>query len=260
MKAGEGLDLALVWKVEAPPKEGAILFAGLFDGQGQRWAQADERPLGSLYGPPDWPKGEAVRTPLRLPVSPGTPPGRYRLEVGWYEFVDGQPVWLPWAGGHRLSLGEIEVLPPADWAALPLPDITYPVQVTMGEGIQFLGFEARTFEGQPGDSLSLDLYWQALEDGPEPGLAVLRVTDDAGTVLAEASSAPAGGQAPFARLVAGQTVRDPRQVTLPGDLVPGVYNLLLGRQRADGSWHPVRRGPFPLGSTYPLTTVRVRGQ
>ncbi len=260
VEAGGALDLALVWQVGAPLEEDAILFAGLFDDQGLRWAQTDERPLGSLYTLADWPAGEGVRTPLRLPVPPGTPPGRYRLEVGWYEFVDGRPIWLPWEGGDRLTLGEVEVVAPADWAALPPPEIAYPIQVTMGDGVQLLGFDARTFEGQPGDLLPVDLFWQALEDAPEPGLAVLRLADDAGNVLAESSSAPAGGQAPFARLAAGQAVRDPRSVTLPSDLAPGVYNLLLGRQHADGAWFPVRRGPFPLGSTYPLATIRVLEQ
>jgi uncharacterized membrane protein len=260
VEAGAAIDLALVWQMERPLEQGAILFTGLFDDQGQRWAQTDERPLGSLYMPADWVAGEKVRTPLRLPVPPGTPPAEYRLEAGWYRFVDGQPIWLPWEGGDRLKLGEVEVTAPAFWAALPPLEVTYPIQVTMGDGVQLLGFDARTFEGQPGDTLPLDLFWQALEDSPEPGLAVLQLTDDAGEMLAASSSSPAGGRAPFARLAAGQAVRDPRQVTLPGDLEPGVYNLFLGRQRADGTWHPVRRGPFPLGSAYPLVTVRVLGR
>ncbi len=79
---------------------------------GERWAQADERVMGSLYPVADWPAGSLVRTPLRLPVPPGTPPGRYQLEVGWYRFVDGQPEWLPWPSGERLTLGEVEVVAP----------------------------------------------------------------------------------------------------------------------------------------------------
>jgi hypothetical protein len=267
VEAGGALDLALVWQVGEPLEEGAILFAGLFDqaesldsAQDQRWAQTDERPLGSLYMPADWHAGELVRTPLRLLVPAGTPPGEYKLEVGWYRFVDGQPVWLPWASGDRLTLGEVEVTAWDDGAARPPHQVTFPSQVTMGDGVQLLGFDVRVFEGHPGDTLPLDLYWQALEHNPEPGLAVLQLVDDAGNVLAESASAPAGGRAPFARLVAGQAVRDPRRVTLPADLAPGVYNLLLSRQRADGTWHPVRRGPFSLGSSYPLATVRVLGR
>jgi hypothetical protein len=52
-------------------------------------------------------------------------------------------------------------------------------------------------------------------------------------------------------------VRDPRAFTLPGELEAGVYHLSLSRRQADGSWLPVRRSLFPLGSTYPLATVRV---
>jgi hypothetical protein len=59
---------------------------------------------------------------------------------------------------------------------------------------------------------------------------------------------------------AGQVVRDPRSLTLPGDLAPGVYNLLLGRRGPDGGWLSVRREPFPLGDTYPLATVRALGR
>jgi hypothetical protein len=120
-----------------------------------------------------------------------------------------------------------------------------------------LGFDALSLQGYPGDTLRLDLLWQALEDAPQPGLGTLQLTDDSGALLAEASSAPVGGRAPFADLAAGQTIRDPRSLTLPGSLEPGVYNLSLGRQQADGTWLPIRRGIFSLSSTYPLATVRV---
>jgi hypothetical protein len=110
--AGGTLDLAPVWSVGALPGEDWILFAGLFDETGIRWAQTDERASGSLYPPQAWPTGAMVRTPLRLAVPPGTPPGRYRLELGWYRFVDGQPVWVPWLAGERLVLGKVSVRPP----------------------------------------------------------------------------------------------------------------------------------------------------
>ena len=48
-QVGGALDLALVWRVaRRPTRLTSALFAGLFDEQGRRWAQADERPLGSL--------------------------------------------------------------------------------------------------------------------------------------------------------------------------------------------------------------------
>jgi len=255
---GGALDLALVWQVRSPLREEAILFAGLFDEEGQRWAQTDERPSGPLYPVGAWVTGSRVRTPLRLAVPPGTPPGRYRLEAGWYHFVEGQPFWLPWAGGDdRLLLGLVEVVAPAGWWALPLPEVAYPAGVRLGS-VRFLGFEVSSLTGEPGGALRLDLFWQALRDGPEQGAAVLQLADEAGQVVAEVSSAPVGGRAPFALLAAGQVIRDPRLFPLPTDLPPGIYTLSLGRRQPAGFWLPVRRGFCPLGTTYPLATVRVK--
>ncbi|MBN1136457.1 MAG: glycosyltransferase family 39 protein [Anaerolineae bacterium] len=251
---GEAFDLALVWRVQAAPAAGAILFAGLFDADGQRWAQADDRPLGSLMLPSAWPAGGLVRAPLRLHVPPGTPPGRYRLEVGWYQFVDGQPDWLPWTAGERLLLGEVTVAAPEDWQALPLPAMDYAGGVTIGRGLELVGWSAPSFAGRPGDSLPLDLFWRVLGEAPEVGMAVLRLSDNAGHVFAE--------EAPDGRisLAAGQVIRDPRSVDLPASLAPGVYNLVLGCRSPDGSWLPVRRGLVGLGLAYPLATVRVVGR
>jgi hypothetical protein len=257
-EVGGPLYLAPVWQVEGGLPRDAVLFAGLFDAGGRRWAQADERPLGSLYPPAEWPPGGLVRTPLRLDVPAGTPPGAYRLEVGWYVFEEGQPRWLPWAGGVRLDLGAVDVAAPAGgWAALARPDTAYGAGVTLGRGVRLLGFDAPGLEARAGQSLEVDLYWQATAREPAPAPAVLWLVDGQGGVVFEEASAPAGGLAPFAGLAAGQVVRDPRPVALPPGLAPGVYDLYLGRRRPDGTWLPVARGPFRLGHAYPLATVRV---
>jgi hypothetical protein len=138
--------------------------------------------------------------------------------------------------------------------------MTYRAGVTMGEEVRFLGYDPPPVEGTAGGTLELDLYWQALQDAPGPGQVVLQLADDAGSVLAETTSPPVGGRAPFAGLAAGQVVRDPQKFVLPGNLAPGVYNLRAGRRQSDGTWLPVRRGALPLGTTYPLATVHLLGR
>lgn len=265
VEVGEALDLALTWRVVAPPSEGDpggewILFAGLYDEAGRRWAQVDERGLGSLLPASAWPEGALIRSPLRIEVPAGTPPGRYEIEVGWYRFVDGQPMWLSWPTGDRLKLGGVEVSAPESWWALPSPAVSYTAGAMIGRDTRLLGFDAPELSGYPGQGLELELLWQALADGPEAGLVVLQVKDDAGQVLWEHASVPAEGRAPFARLGDGQVVRDPQRVALPAQPGVGVYTLEVGRRRPDGTWLPVRRGPFGLGSTYPLATIRVLGR
>jgi len=251
---GQPLDLALIWDVSAPLAGDPILFAGLFDAQGRRWTQTDDRPLGSLLPPASWPAGARLRTPLRLSVPPATPPGSYALEIGWYRFVDGQPAWLPWAAGDRLSLGQVTVVAPAGWQALPLPGVDYPAGVTIGRGLELAGFNAPSLSGYPGGALSLDLVWRALDGVPEAGTVVLQLSNDAGQVLAEQSlDGPAF-------LAAGQALRQPCSVDLPAGLPPGSYNLLVGRRAPGGAWLPVRRGLAGLGLAYPLATVRALGR
>jgi hypothetical protein len=193
-------------------------------------------------------------------VPAGTPLGSYQVEVGWYRFVDGQPVWLPWTSGNLLSLGGVEVVAPEDWQALAYPEAAYSVGVDLGQDVRLLGFDAPMLEAQPGSTLHLDILWLTLQDGPEAIPPVVQLRDDAGQVLVEMASAPVGGRAPLARMVEGQVVRDPVVLGLPSDLAPGVYSLVVGRRRADGSWLPVRRGLFPLGSVYPMATVRILEQ
>ncbi len=253
---GGALDLAFYWQRVGPPPEGLILQAALAAPPVGAWARTDARPLGSLLPVAAWPEGEIVRTPLRIEVPPGTPPGAYDLTFGWYYFDDGQPVRLWGAPGLGSLAGQVQVVAPGDWTALPRPDVAYPAGVRLGQ-VRFLGFDAPSLEGHPGQTLPLDLFWEAEQDGPEQAGGVLQLTDENGAVLAEESSPPAGGRAPFTGLVAGQVVRDPRRLALPAELGPGVYPLSLGRRRPNGAWLEVRRGLFDLGETYPLATVRV---
>jgi hypothetical protein len=258
LPVGGTLDLALAWQVAAPPDGPVLLFAGLFDEAGHRWAQVDERPLGPLYPAATWAPGTTVRTPLRLRLPPGTPPGSYRLLVGWYRFVDGRPVWLPWPDDALLPLRQVQVVPPADWRALPRPEIDYAFDLDAGPGLRLLGFDAPALDAPPGGALTLDLYWLAVDDAPDAGPALLQLRDETGRIWIEAASAPAGGLAPFPSLAAGQVVRDPRTLSLPSDLPPGIYDLVVGRRRLDGAWLPLRRGSLPLGTTHSLATIWVR--
>jgi hypothetical protein len=268
VEVGGALELALTWLVVAPPNGGEldpggewILFAGLYDETGRRWAQVDERGLGSLFPASAWPEGSLVRTPQRVEVPTGTPPGRYGVEVGWYRFVDGQPIWLPWHTGDRFKLGEVQVVAPGDWWTLPMPVVTYTAGATIGGDIKLLGFNAPTLAGYPGQELEVELVWQALVDGPETGPVVLQLKDDIGQILWEDTSVPAEGRAPFIRLGDGQVIRDPQALTLPAKLGAGVYDLVAGRRSPDGEWLAVQRKPFiNLGSTYPLATIRVLGR
>jgi mannosyltransferase len=254
---GGAADLDLAWRVGEMPVDGRILFAGLVDDAGRRWAQTDVRPAGSVYRVESWQSGVTVRTPLRVPVAPGTPPGRYRLEVGWYRFVDGQPVWLPWTSGNLLFAGDVVVAPPDDWWTLPVPAVQESIGVTVGKGLRLVGANGSDWQAKPGESLQVEVVWQALGPQAEPAETVLLITDDAGSVLAESATGLPGPGATLDGLESGQAVRVIESFGVPETMPSGTCNLVLGRRRDDGSWLPVRRGVFSLGATIPIGTVHV---
>ncbi|HNS51533.1 MAG TPA: glycosyltransferase family 39 protein [Anaerolineae bacterium] len=248
---GGTLDLALVWHAGALPADGRILFAGLFQ-DGRRWAQTDVRALGSLFPFESWQPDEQVRTPLRVPIPGGTPPGRYRLEVGWYRFVDGQPVWIPWDSGNLLLAGEVEVIPPDDWQAVPLPDVRERLGVSIGLDWELVGLDAGDRWLPAGGSVPVELVWRARGASTVSSTVALVLTDDAGRSVAEDMA----GTLPPA-LGEGQALRSTHTLALPPDVPAGTYTLAVGLRGADGSWLPVRRGVLALGSTIPLATVHV---
>jgi mannosyltransferase len=253
-EVGGAYDLALIWRANTVLDKELTLFVGLFDDTGRRWAQTDDR-----VPPSRWPAGTShlVRTPVHLSVPAGTPPGLYRLEVGWYRVVEGQPEWLPFkAEDDRLLLGRVEVVAPANWWELSLPAVGRRAGVTMGL-VRLVGWEMPQLEGLPGERLPVHLVWQHLADGAQEARVGLRLTNDAGQVMAEADPAPELRGWTFRQLEPGQAVRDHRAIPLPGNLAAGVYNVTLSLLSAEGAPLQVRRGLIPLGDAYPLATVRV---
>ena len=105
---GQTVELTTVWRVEERPARPLSLMAHL--------VRADGVPIvvGDGMGVPveQWQPGDILVQRHRLPIPPGTPPGRYRLQTGAYwldtmarfpVLVEGQPT------GDRLLLATMEV-------------------------------------------------------------------------------------------------------------------------------------------------------
>ncbi len=86
----------------------------------------------------------------------------------------------------------------------------------------------------PGDVIPLTLHWEALD--PAAASRDLRVfvhvmdpaNDTAAGIAAQFDGPPRGGTYPFWVWTPGERVSDPTWISLPGDMPPGEYALLLG--------------------------------
>lgn len=116
VSAGGALQIALQWRCLAPPGTDYTLFTHLITADEQIVAQFDGQPLGGARPTSGWQPGESLSDHIALLIDPATPPGRYYVQVGWYDWrtLERLPVTdeSGIAAGERVILGEITVTGP----------------------------------------------------------------------------------------------------------------------------------------------------
>lgn len=104
--AGETVPVVVAWQAQATPQRGYTLFVHIVDQAGKIWGQHDRAPAAAPTN--QWQPGEGVIDIYGPVLDPATPPGRYRVVVGWYDYTTLQRLLLL-DGDDALTLGEIEV-------------------------------------------------------------------------------------------------------------------------------------------------------
>ena len=224
---------------------------------GAIWAQPpDERPSGPQLPASQWTEDQAYRQTLKLPVPAGTPPGQYAVELVVYDPVTGQP-WPAQAGDlaltpNGLRLGEVTVVRPD-----PSPP-AQPALATFGP-LALIEATSPATTIAPGGQVPIDLLWQAAEAPGEPFVVVTQLLDTAGHVVAGLEAQPLDGRYPTQNWTAGELVRDRHTLTLPADLKPGAYRLIVGLYRAaDRARLEMKVGLLGKSDHWAVTTVDVK--
>jgi hypothetical protein len=106
-----------------------------------------------------------------------------------------------------------------------------PVRYTLGDSIQFLGYDLNSRTFRPGERLELSLYWYM--QAPIPyGYASFVHVSMGGPPLAQADKQNPAGR-PTKEWTAAGYYRDDYAIDLPTTLPPGEYQLLVGLYTCD---------------------------
>lgn len=238
-QSGKRLHVQLYWAVDDFIPEEASVLLRLVDDRGHLWGQEEQCPFNGLYPMWQWQPGLLLPDEHEMMISPGTPPGRYQLEVMLISRPTeagclgerGDPIPPITAPSHanrgdRVLLGEVDVqsadLPPS------LDELGIENrQRARFDGLELLGSSVAPTELKPGERLGVSLYWQARE-APLPDAQVrLRLVDPSGQVQQEALIRPAGAAHPADRWLAGDRYKGQFWLYLPEDAPPGRYRLEL---------------------------------
>jgi mannosyltransferase len=181
-----GLEVTLYWEaLQALPEDYKVSLR-LRDDNGHEWGGYDGRPTSLLYPTFRWSVGEKLFGTVGITPTVGTPPGSYELQASLYSDVDlvgldvldeqGTP------SGTTATLGSVELFAghPASKADVQ-PLCTMEVAIT--REMALTGYELSASSAQPGDTLLLKLYWDALSSPMDDYVLLLRLYDEQGRLV-----------------------------------------------------------------------------
>jgi hypothetical protein len=103
VRPGEAVRLRLYWEALGVVPGDYKVFTHLLDGQGHRWAGHDGIPVEGMRPTAGWAVGELLVYRREIVVPQEAPPGRYRLQVGLYDWQSGLRLPAHDAAGNRLE-------------------------------------------------------------------------------------------------------------------------------------------------------------
>ena len=226
VRSGDAFSLMLYWHSVAPLDVNYQSFVHVARPLHILWGQKDHLNPGNLPTT-RWPLDKYVWDEYEIAVLPGTPPGRYLLNVGLYSLAGGYR--LPrlsdengQAVGDSMVIASIEVEPPRRQPTSGQLGLTHAVTATFPGGITLLGYSQPDRKVRLFTPWHVTLFWRAERDQPSVRARDLVLLDDDGNEVWRASGVPA--EYPFATWTTGEVVRDPI-VFVPTDLEIGWYDF-----------------------------------
>jgi hypothetical protein len=235
---GDTVHLFLYWS-QPPTEEMTVEMAGPTHRQ-----TTILPPTAAQHGP--------TRQQIDLPLTPDLPVGRYQLLVR--------------IGEEAANVGRLVLVSRNLETTTSPAEITHPLDLRLGESIRLLGYDLAEGAIEPGDTLELALYWQAmdpLEVRYKVFVHLVGQTYNAATdnfLWGQQDNEPVNWQAPTTLWTPGAVVADPYRISVPSNVPPGLYTLEVGMYGlTDGARLPVF-GPDDelLGDAVILTQVEVQ--
>jgi hypothetical protein len=257
VEPGAGLPLTLYWQGLQWMGENFVIFTRLLDNDGQTSRGGYDRLARENYSTLFWAPGEIITDGFAVPVAADAPAGIYMIHVGWYQQVNGESPSLaivnPDSGqltdSTAVTIGPIKVGGSPPGVTIQKADPQTSLNLNLGDQITLLGYDLdeSSFLNcsliTANCQLSLILYWQASISPPLDYTVFVHVRNEAGKIVAQQDSPPAGGAYPTGLWETGEIIPDQRTVTLPV-LSPGRYELVVGMYDvATGTRLPIADSP-----------------
>ena len=224
---GEPVDIILYWQADAPSPEVELLVQ-VWSLSGDLLYQRQAPPAKENYPPDLWQPGDIVRDPYRWRPDPDKTLAYY---ITVTVMVDGEQAGL--LASPALFRHTAVIDPDA---------IPNPVSYKLGDLAELIGYELT--DG------TLTLYWRALGETEQDYTVFTHVLDEAGNLLRQVDSPPAGNAYPTRLWQPGDVIVDVREIGEGyGRVLVGLYSPVAGSRLSvvdeEGTAVPDNAIPLP---------------
>jgi hypothetical protein len=133
---------------------------------------------------------------------------------------------------------------------------THATDVNFDNRLRLIGYDAKTQNVGPGQTVPLTLYWQVEAPIDQDYTVFIHLVDDNGAVIAQGDGPPLQGFYPTSAWAPGEILNDTHEISLPADARQGRYQVLVGL------YNPVTGKRLPVAGDFrdnqvPLATIDV---
>jgi len=236
------LGLGLEWRALRKIDQDYHLFVHVIDSQGQTWGQKDA-PLrdADFLGTSAWPEKSEHLCNHSVPIEPGTPPGKYWIEIGVYGLQDLARLDIidkdEQKQGTAYVIGPIDVVTPTVPPEVKDLAMSHLVNLGLGDKAEILGYDVSSECPMSGDEVVVTLFWRCLKEMHANYDLVLRLERDGDTVGFKRAK-PTGASYPTDNWVQGEIIRYQQSLPIAADAASGTYKVYVNLLSAQDD-HPL---------------------
>ena len=186
----------------------------------------DALPNQGHYPSSNWQAGELVaeREWFIMPVDAPAGPTQILVSV----LPEGRSQPLDSTEGSAVNIGATTVLG-RRIVTTPPASIAHPLNDTLGNFANLIGYDLSTASPRPGDHVKLTLYWRAKGNSGDVEYTVFaHALDSRSQIVAQQDHPPGAGDDPTSGWVEGEYITDQYDLDLRSDLPTGVYSIEVG--------------------------------
>jgi hypothetical protein len=235
----EGMLVNLCWEPLRQDDRRLMVLLQIVGENDRVWLSRRTVPGLGSYPTSSWQLGGLFCDPVHVQIDEKTPPGIYQLEVAMIDQATRERVPAFASDGTPLATNFVDriKIAPREYS---IPLIERPLNHRLGDQVALIGYDLDRAAVQPGETVRLRLYWQALQHPVADYTVFAHIREGDNQIVAQQDSPPQDGGYPTSFWDTGEVVIDDRVIEIPAEAPPGKYPIRIGMYLpVDGTRLPI---------------------